>query len=205
MILNHRVGRGAEDTVDLGRLTYLLDSGSDRIGALDFQRSPVDHVPRDRGEAGLAELNRLAESARKVEDGEPLSAALDDAPPAWKLRRRRPAKGPAPRRVPAPDRQVQLEHRQIRGGQGRVRRDGTCPRAGIDAARVQLTHTLCELFARITFNNPHRQVAGCLERPRTYRLSETEARAIVDHQIEVIESQWEEVCDLAGMTPMTPR
>jgi HipA-like C-terminal domain len=30
VILNHRVGRDAMDTADLGTLTYLLDSGSDR-------------------------------------------------------------------------------------------------------------------------------------------------------------------------------
>ncbi len=40
VILNHRIGKGAEDTTDLGYLTYLLDSGSERIGALDFQSSP---------------------------------------------------------------------------------------------------------------------------------------------------------------------
>ena len=39
VILNHRIGRGAEDTAELSQLTYLLDSGSDRIGALDFQVS----------------------------------------------------------------------------------------------------------------------------------------------------------------------
>jgi serine/threonine-protein kinase HipA len=44
------------------------------------------------------------------------------------------------------------------------------------------------------------QVAGCVERARTYRLSAEEARAIVDRQIEVIESRWDEVCDLARMT-----
>ena len=36
-------------------------------------------------------------------------------------------------------------------------------------------------------------VAGCVQRARTYRLSEEEARAIIDRQIEVIESQWDEV------------
>jgi serine/threonine-protein kinase HipA len=45
VILNHRIGRGAEDTADLSHLTYLLDSGSDRIGALDFQASPAEYVP----------------------------------------------------------------------------------------------------------------------------------------------------------------
>jgi serine/threonine-protein kinase HipA len=79
VILNHRAGRGAEDTAELSPLTYLLDSGSDRIGALDFQASPTEYVPRSRGHAQLSELARLAESAQMVEEGIPLSPALDQA------------------------------------------------------------------------------------------------------------------------------
>jgi serine/threonine-protein kinase HipA len=79
VILNHRLGGGAEDTAELSQLTYLLESGSDRIGALDFQASATEYVPRSRGEARLAELAALAESARKVEEGIPLSPALDEA------------------------------------------------------------------------------------------------------------------------------
>lgn len=79
VILNHRVGRGAEDTAEVSRLAYLLDSGSDRIGALDFQASPTEYVARARGQARLSELAKLAESARKVEEGIPLSPALDEA------------------------------------------------------------------------------------------------------------------------------
>lgn len=79
VILNHRVGRSAEDTAELSQLTYLLGSGSDRIGALDFQASPTEYLPRSRGEAQLRELTRLAESAQKVEEGIPLSSALDQA------------------------------------------------------------------------------------------------------------------------------
>ncbi len=79
VILNHRVGRGAKDTAELSQLTYLLESGSDRIGALDFQGSATEYVPRSHGEARLAELARLAESAQKVEEGVPLSPALDEA------------------------------------------------------------------------------------------------------------------------------
>ncbi len=79
VILNHRIGRGTEDTGDLSQLTYLLESGSDRIGALDFQASATEYVPRSRGEAQLSELASLAESAQKVEEGVPLSPALDEA------------------------------------------------------------------------------------------------------------------------------
>jgi serine/threonine-protein kinase HipA len=79
VILNHRIGRGAEDTAELSQLTYLLDSGSDRIGALDFQASATDYISRSRGQAQLSELASLAESAQKVEEGIPLSPALDQA------------------------------------------------------------------------------------------------------------------------------
>ena len=64
------------DTTDLGLLTYLLESGSDRIGALDFQTSASAYVPRVATGATLAELS---ESARRVEEGIPLSPELDQA------------------------------------------------------------------------------------------------------------------------------
>ena len=80
VILNHRVGQAANDTADLSQLTYLLESGSDRIGALDFQQSPSRYVARAKGEATLAELSELARFApRKVEDGERFLNALDEA------------------------------------------------------------------------------------------------------------------------------
>jgi serine/threonine-protein kinase HipA len=44
------------------------------------------------------------------------------------------------------------------------------------------------------------QVAGCVGAASTYLLSEIEAREIIDHQIEVIESQWNEVSGAARMT-----
>jgi serine/threonine-protein kinase HipA len=76
VILNRLVGGDAEDTAQLGRLTYLLESGSDRIGALDFQSSSSEYVPRS---AGHATLEELAQSAERVEQGVPLSPALDEA------------------------------------------------------------------------------------------------------------------------------
>src|SRR5436190_3959370 len=74
VILNRRVGQGALDTADPGIMTYLLESGSDRIGALDFQASASSYVARA---AGAATLDELAQSADKVENGIPLSPALD--------------------------------------------------------------------------------------------------------------------------------
>ncbi|MCF6274619.1 MAG: HipA domain-containing protein, partial [Robiginitomaculum sp.] len=55
---------------------YLLESGSDRIGALDFQASPTEYVPRQSQGATLEEL---MESAERVEKGIPLSPELDQA------------------------------------------------------------------------------------------------------------------------------
>ena len=64
------------DTAELDELTYLLESGSDRIGALDFQRSPTQYVPRA---AANARMEELMESAERVEKGVPLSPELDQA------------------------------------------------------------------------------------------------------------------------------
>ena len=76
IIINKKLGlRGANtETTELGELTYLLESGSDRIGALDFQRSPSEYVPRSATNVPLEEL--LA-SAQRVEKGIPLTPELD--------------------------------------------------------------------------------------------------------------------------------
>lgn len=78
VIINRKLGaRGADtDVARLDELTYLLDSGSDRIGALDFQRSATDYEPRL---AGNATLEELLDSAERVEKGIPLSPDLDQA------------------------------------------------------------------------------------------------------------------------------
>lgn len=66
-------GRNA-DPVELDELTYLLESGSDRIGALDFQGSATKYVARERQNATLDEL---IQSAERVEQGVPLSPEFD--------------------------------------------------------------------------------------------------------------------------------
>jgi serine/threonine-protein kinase HipA len=68
-------GAGA-DSAQLDELTYLLESGSDRIGALDFQVSARDYVPRSSENVTLDEL---LESAERVEKGIPLTVELDQA------------------------------------------------------------------------------------------------------------------------------
>lgn len=78
VILNKLLGRKgrSSDTEALDELTYLLASGSDRVGALDFQKSSIEYVPRAARNAGLEEL---LESAERVEKGVPLTPELDQA------------------------------------------------------------------------------------------------------------------------------
>ncbi len=64
------------DTAELDELTYLLESGSDRIGALDFQKSPTEYIPRS---ANNVRMEELIESAERVEKGVPLTPELDQA------------------------------------------------------------------------------------------------------------------------------
>mgnify|MGYP006995725745 FL=1 len=63
----------AAGEVELSLLTYLMESGSDRIGALDFQASPTEYIPRQSQSASLEELMA---SAELVEKGVPLSPEL---------------------------------------------------------------------------------------------------------------------------------
>ncbi len=76
VIINRMTGLKGPDAaaVELDELTYLLESGSDRIGALDFQASATAYAPRQRQGATLSEL---MQSAERVEKGVPLSPELD--------------------------------------------------------------------------------------------------------------------------------
>lgn len=78
VILNRAFGvKGGElNGLDLDELTFLLESGSDRIGALDFQASATHYVGRGTGHAGLDQLMTAAE---RVEKNLPLSPELDQA------------------------------------------------------------------------------------------------------------------------------
>lgn len=77
VILAHRIGKltKSSDTGDLPLLTYLLESGSNRIGALDFQTSATEYVPRSTS----ATLSEMQSAADKLLIGETLSPALDSA------------------------------------------------------------------------------------------------------------------------------
>jgi serine/threonine-protein kinase HipA len=304
VILNRLTGRADADTAELGPLTYLIESGSDRIGALDFQASAIEYVPRAMEHATLDEL---ADSAERVEKGIPLSPELDrallhgssvggarpkallddgerkliakfssttDTYPvvkgeflAMELARRVGLEVAPVTLATAHGRDALLVERFDRPGGGRRRAmvsaltllglDEAGARYGsyadlADQVRARFTEakpTLRELFSRIVFNvlcsntddHPRNhaafwdgealaltpaydicpqlrsggeaaqlmaigrdgwrmsQVAGCVDRAGTYQLSEGEARKIVDHQLEAIEGQWDEVCDLAEL------
>lgn len=72
-VINSRYG--GDPDVQLDETTYLTSSGSDRIGALDFQDSPAEYVHRGDN----ATLDQLIAMADIVERGEALPPDLDAA------------------------------------------------------------------------------------------------------------------------------
>ncbi|QXC49425.1 type II toxin-antitoxin system HipA family toxin [Agrobacterium salinitolerans] len=78
VIINRLTGKkpDAAGVPEISELTFLLQSGSDRIGALDFQASATEYVPRH---AAQASLDELLEAAELIEKGVPLTPALDQA------------------------------------------------------------------------------------------------------------------------------
>src|ERR1700722_11085352 len=78
VLINRKLSVKGEQaaTHDLGELTYLLESGSDRAGALDFQTSASKYVPRGMDQVSLEDLLRSAEQEEK---GVQLSQELDKA------------------------------------------------------------------------------------------------------------------------------
>lgn len=78
VLINRKFGLKGDDAAEreLSELTYLLESGSDRTGALDFQSSPTQYAARSMDYASLDELMQAAE---RVEKGLPLTKELDKA------------------------------------------------------------------------------------------------------------------------------
>ena len=78
VIINQIIGyKGkAAQNVELDELTCMLESGSDRMGAIDFQKSATTYVPRS---VNAASLEELIASADRVEKGVPLTPELDQA------------------------------------------------------------------------------------------------------------------------------
>ena len=60
----------------LGEMTFMIHSGSDRIGALDFQMSATDYIARDEDSASLRDLMEFAD---RIEAGDPVPHDLDRA------------------------------------------------------------------------------------------------------------------------------
>jgi serine/threonine-protein kinase HipA len=61
---------------DLDESAYLLHSGSDRTGALDFQESASEYISRELGDASLAELH---EAAERLATYQPIPPELEEA------------------------------------------------------------------------------------------------------------------------------
>lgn len=303
VIENRVAARGR--TSDLGPVEVLLESGSDRVGALDFQSSSEEYVPRLGGTATLAEL---AEAAERIESGQPLPPALDDA-----IMHGSSIGGARPKAVLEDgDRQLIAKFASSTDTYPVVQAEFLAMRlaadAGLEVAPVQITSvrgrhvllverfdrpgggrrravvsaltilglseldyriasyadladrirsrfahpttTLRELFARITFNilvgnnddharnhaafwdgtelaltpaydicpQPraggetaqvmaigrdgyrYSQLVGCVTRADVYLLSEADARGIIDHQIDAIQTHWDDACDAAQLT-----
>jgi serine/threonine-protein kinase HipA len=307
VILNRLVGEEALDTTELTTLTYLLESGSDRIGALDFQSSRDMYTARGSGGATLEQLMNAAEMVENgvplprdlgqallhgssvggarpkalLEDGEreliaKFSSSTDVYPVvkgefiSMELARRAGLTVAPVRLTQSLGRDVLLIERFDRPGGGRRKAMvSALTILGLDEVggryasyatlaeiiRARFTEpgeTLSELFARVTFNiltgnnDDHArnhaafwdggretltltpaydicpqpraggetaqlmaigedgwrmsQVEGCVERASSYLLSEADAREIIDHQIDVIQSDWDEVSDLASLS-----
>lgn len=77
-IIENRIVKATsiDQTVEMNELTYLLESPSDRIGALDFCSSPTSYQPRTTSRTSLGELRRAAEL---LDQGLPVPADLDNA------------------------------------------------------------------------------------------------------------------------------
>ena len=77
VIMDKLLGARAADAdpAELDQLTYLLQSGSDRIGALDFQRSPFEYEPR----TAPASLADLLDAADRLDRRQQLPAPIGEA------------------------------------------------------------------------------------------------------------------------------
>ena len=67
---------GSGQLEEIDELTYMLESGSNRFGALDFQESSERYVPRD---AAPAPLEHLVTAAERMDKNLPMAPDLADA------------------------------------------------------------------------------------------------------------------------------
>lgn len=75
VVLEHLGLEGVVGVDELSPFTYMVESASDRFGAIDFQRSATEYVPR----LPSAPLEELLTAAERVDAGEPLSRELNVA------------------------------------------------------------------------------------------------------------------------------
>ncbi len=308
VVMQHLLGNGSKDgdPATLGTLTYLLRSGSNRIGALDFQERSDVYVSRDDMSATLGELMEAAEA---IDEGRQLPPALDlallhgssvggarpkalladggreliakfssstDTYPvvkgefvAMEIARRAGVHAANVELRQVLGRDVLLVERFDRLAQTKQRRslvsaltilelDELMARYASYADLAQIVRerfvdaqtTLRELFARIVLNvlvgnsDDHArnhagfwdgeqlaltpafdicpqprsggetsqamiigadgyrmsQLVGCVERASTYMLTAGDARELIDHQVDVVRQQWDDVCDAARMS-----
>ena len=78
VILHRFFGTKGKDLSDqnLDELTFMLESASDRVGALDFQTSPGTYKARVKE---TAQLEELLEAVTRVQQGLPLSPEISQA------------------------------------------------------------------------------------------------------------------------------
>ncbi len=74
-VILQQLDPASADTIDLDEATYLLQSGSNRLGAIDFQASAREYVPR----VEAATLDDLLDAAELVQRGATLPAHLQRA------------------------------------------------------------------------------------------------------------------------------
>jgi serine/threonine-protein kinase HipA len=74
-VILQRLLPASDDTRDLDEATYLMQSGSNRLGAVDFQASARDYEPRTE----TATLEELLHAAEMIEAGQTLPEHLDRA------------------------------------------------------------------------------------------------------------------------------
>lgn len=77
VILQRLTGQHGRDAAveTISFLSYLLNSGSDRASAIDFQSSPTDYVPR----TNTSSLDDMVDAAQRVVEGLPISYELSEA------------------------------------------------------------------------------------------------------------------------------
>lgn len=167
VVMRHLLGEGANDADPevLDTLTYLLRSGSDRIGALDFQESANEYVSRDES---AATLDELLEAADRVDQRLPLTPALDRA-----LLHGSSVGGARPKALLVDgDRKLIAKFSSSTDTypvvQGEFLAMELASRAGIDAARVELVESLdrkvllVERFDRVAGTRRRRALVSAL-------------------------------------------